>query len=186
MHPRIYRKATIIEVCNEHYVPYMVKSDRVVVPLQESSGSLLAGASLTRPFKMGEDDAASGMRLEDLRSSASAADAVNRLCSARAGRGRGAQPACLSIPESAAVAALEAAACSLAQNLKSVLARAQPSLPTQRSWSSASDKVDPPQYQQSVLSMPPRPMFCPDQIACHCSRDSPSSAEAAGELGAIK
>ncbi|CAK0779850.1 hypothetical protein CVIRNUC_004870 [Coccomyxa viridis] len=115
-------------------------SQRSIASSKESSGSLLAGASLTRPFKMGEDDAASGMRLEDLRSSASAADAVNRLCSARAGRGRGAQPACLSIPESAAVAALEAAACSLAQNLKSVLARAQPSLPTQRSWSSASDK----------------------------------------------
>ena len=92
---------------------------------------------------MAEDDAASGMRLEDLRSSSSAANAVNRLYSARAGRGKGAQPACLSIPESAAVAALEAAASSLAQNLKSVFARAQPSLSSQRSWSSASAKVGP-------------------------------------------
>ena len=165
-------------------MPYKVKSDRVVVPLQESSGSLLAGASLTRPFKMGEDDAASGMRLEDLRSSASAADAVNRLCSARGGRGRGAQPACPSIPESAAVAALEAAACSLAQNLKSVLARAQPSLPSQRSWSSASDKVGPLWDRQSIQNRALVWEACLVQRAFECSRGSPLFAEAAGDLGA--
>ena len=146
-------------------MPHKAGSDEAVVPLQESSGSLLQAASTVKPFKMGEDDAASGMRLEDLRSSSSAADAVNRLYLARAGCVKSVQPACLSIPESAAVAALEAAASSLAQNLKSVFARAQPALSSQHSWSSASDKVRPPWCQQSVRSMPPNSVLCADQNA---------------------
>ena len=119
-----------------------------MVKLQESSGSLLQSSgslkpadSLRKPFSMGEDDAVSAMRLEDLVSSACAADAVNRLVSARARDIAQAAQACPTIPESPAVAALEAAACSLAQNLKSVLARSQPKLQSQRSWSSNNGKV---------------------------------------------
>lgn len=119
-----------------------------MVKLQESSGSLLQSSgslkpadSLRKPFSMGEDDAVSAMRLEDLVSSACAADAVNRLVSARAQDIAQAVQACPTIPESPAVAALEAAACSLAQNLKSVLARSQPTLQSQRSWSSYNGKV---------------------------------------------
>ena len=106
--------------------------------MMQSSCSPKPAASIVKPFTMGEDDAVSGMRLEDLVNSASAADAVNRMVSARA---RDAAQACPTIPESPAVAALEAAACSLAQNLNSVFARGQPKLPAQRSWSSSTTKV---------------------------------------------
>lgn len=121
--------------------------------LQSCSGSLRPAASLGAPannaarpaFAMtSEDDAVSAIRLEDLVSSACAADAVSRLVSARvreaAAAAAASAAACPPIPESPAVAALEAAASSLALNLKSVLGRGQPVLPSQRSWSS-SNKV---------------------------------------------
>jgi len=131
-----------------------------MVKLQESSGSLLQSSgslkpadSLRKPFSMGEDDAVSAMRLEDLVSSACAADAVNRLVSARARDIAQAVQACPTIPESPAVAALEAAACSLAQNLKSVLARSQPTLQSQRSWSSYNGKVSSRLHGNVFLSL---------------------------------
>ena len=159
------------------------------------AGSSLRPAASTCPFSMGaDDDAVSGMRLEDLVSSASAAHVVSRIVNARARDAAASQvgsallqtmylvqgpclpalwkecfllhcnlallpglqhappvsprlrscpglQACPTIPESSAVAALEAAASSLAQNLKSVFARTAPRLRTQHSWTSNSSKA---------------------------------------------
>lgn len=91
-----------------------------------------AGGSLPHPFCLG-DDAVSSLRLEDLQSSASAASAISRLASARA---RASVAAAAQLPASPAVAALEAAASSLADNLHSCLARCSPRSQLPRSWSS--------------------------------------------------
>jgi hypothetical protein len=101
----------------------------------ESIGSPMATAASSLPaaFCLG-DDAVSSVRLEDFNSSSSAASAISHIAAARA---RAAAAAAAQLPASPAVAALEAAASSLADNLQTCLARFN-SLrsPLPPSWSS--------------------------------------------------
>ncbi len=101
----------------------------------ESIGSPLS--SVSQPFCLG-DEAVSGVRLEDFNSSSSAASAISQIVVART---RAAAAAAPQVPASPAVAALEKAASSLADNLHTCLARF--SSPHPRSWS-ISPKVCPP------------------------------------------
>lgn len=101
----------------------------------ESIGSPMATAASSLPaaFCLG-DDAVSSVRLEDFNSSSSAASAISHIAAARA---RAAAAAAAQLPASPAVAALEAAASSLADNLQMCLARFNsPRSPLPRSWSS--------------------------------------------------
>ncbi|EIE19316.1 hypothetical protein COCSUDRAFT_44671 [Coccomyxa subellipsoidea C-169] len=102
----------------------------------ESIGSPMATAASSLPaaFCLG-DEAVSSVRLEDFNSSSSAASAISHIAAARA---RAAAAAAAQLPASPAVAALEAAASSLADNLQTCLARfGSPRSPLPRSWSSS-------------------------------------------------
>ncbi|BDA43753.1 probable transcriptional activator Myb at N-terminal half [Coccomyxa sp. Obi] len=102
----------------------------------ESIGS--PGSSISHPFCLG-DEAVSSVRLEDFNSSSSAASAISQLVAARARAAAAAAAAAAApqVPASPAVAALEKAASSLADNLHTCLARfSSPRSPLPRSWSS--------------------------------------------------
>ena len=110
----------------------------------ESIGSPVS--SISPPFCLG-DEAVSSVRLEDFNSSTSAASAISQIVAARA-RAAAAAAAAAAAPQtlaSPAVAALEKAASSLADNLHTCLARiSSPRSPLPRSWSSSPNKVCPP------------------------------------------